>query len=107
VIVWQVDPSLVQTLDAAQIFSPPLCPISFKTNVVKVEFLKAGSNSYVEIDAIQLWGFLEQPKLNLVDTQFSSVVYSPNLYKYGNDTIKYRLNRSAAFCPCFPCRTPF
>lgn len=96
-MIWQVDPTLVSTLNAAQIFSPPLCPISFKTRVVKVEFKAAGPLSYVEIDAVLLTGTANPPLLNLVETSRSAVVYSPGSYAHGNDSFVYRLNRCINF----------
>lgn len=75
VTVWEgpVQQSLPATY---RIFSPPICPVGFLTDVVRLRFDSAAILGWSEIDAIRLVGTISMPKGKVVDVS-GRVAYVP------------------------------
>jgi hypothetical protein len=94
VILWQLEQRSVVMLDFAAIFSPQLCPVTFKTRTIKIESAPPTlSGYYFEIDAVSLSGTRERQIRSLVNLASSRVVFQPNQYFHGTQSFTYKVNR--------------
>jgi len=98
--VWQgpVQQSLPATY---RIFSPPICPVGFISDVIRLRFDSAQIAGWTEIDAIKLIGTIGLPKGKVIDTN-GRVAYVPRAGLHRDnvsnayDTFSFRISDCVA-----------
>jgi hypothetical protein len=93
VTVYDTLPVAKSTSTSATIYTPALCPMTFASDIFRIEYSPAGPGSYVEIDAIRLTGSASPLRVDIVNIESPKLQYSPNPYANGPDSFSFILNR--------------